>query len=393
MSDNNIEHTKLNVQETKEILAKQDAYRCSICGAILDKDDCVIDHIYPRSLGGSDEIDNLILSCHSCNIRRGNRMFLECQFEQYIRNLLTEHPSYSLLPNRTIRSEKKYMPDIVFEKNTDKGSKKYIGEIKTNQLITESRILHEIIKLKEFTDTLPEYKLVFITASELTQEYKDLFAKYNIELWDKEFITQEFSKQIEIIEPKSFKAFFGAPLIKSKSDKYQKLIDELKNCSMGAPEWGKYQKIIKKILEVMFCPPLDIPIAQSNDSTKKNRRDFVMPNYSQEKDVWNFLRDRYNAEFVVIETKNSSKTVTKQDVLQIANYLKKDGCGLFGIIISRKGLGKNTKDALRDKWLFDKKMIVVLDDIDIEQMILEKKNGNDPAELIKKKIEDFRLSI
>ena len=33
-----------------------------------------IDHVLPRSLGGSDGIDNLALACRNCNERRGNRV-------------------------------------------------------------------------------------------------------------------------------------------------------------------------------------------------------------------------------------------------------------------------------------------------------------------------------
>lgn len=39
------------------------------------------------------------------------------------------------------------------------------------------------------------------------------------------------------------------------------------------------------------------------------------------------------------------------------------------------------------------KMIIVLNDNDIEQMIFDKKNGDNPASLILKKIENFRLLI
>ena len=77
----------------------------------------------------------------------------------------------------------------------------------------------------------------------------------------------------------------------------------------------------------------------------------------------------------------------------MGNYLIPDGAGAFGIIISRRGSGSSSDIAIREMWLYHRKMIVVLDDNDIEQMLLDRKNGNDPAELIRKKIEDFRLSI
>lgn len=50
-----------------ETLLEQNGYTCSICGGHLDKHNCVIDHIYPVSLGGTDNIDNLQLVCNECN--------------------------------------------------------------------------------------------------------------------------------------------------------------------------------------------------------------------------------------------------------------------------------------------------------------------------------------
>jgi hypothetical protein len=39
------------------------------------------------------------------------------------------------------------------------------------------------------------------------------------------------------------------------------------------------------------------------------------------------------------------------------------------------------------------KMIIGLDDEDMQQMLLTKLAGNDPADLIQQRIEDFRLRI
>ncbi len=38
-------------------------------------------------------------------------------------------------------------------------------------------------------------------------------------------------------------------------------------------------------------------------------------------------------------------------------------------------------------------MIILLDDNDVEQMLIEKRDGGKPEKLIRQKIEDFRLSI
>jgi len=50
-----------------EIL-KRDEFRCQYCGATPQEGVVlVIDHIYPKSKGGSNKMDNLITACQICN--------------------------------------------------------------------------------------------------------------------------------------------------------------------------------------------------------------------------------------------------------------------------------------------------------------------------------------
>ena len=53
---------------------ERDGLVCGICGGVVAEDDVHIDHIYPWSLGGSDELDNLQVAHSSCNIRKGARV-------------------------------------------------------------------------------------------------------------------------------------------------------------------------------------------------------------------------------------------------------------------------------------------------------------------------------
>lgn len=50
---------------------ERDAYRCRECG---DWHDLTIDHIIPRSKGGTNEETNLRVLCRSCNSKKGARM-------------------------------------------------------------------------------------------------------------------------------------------------------------------------------------------------------------------------------------------------------------------------------------------------------------------------------
>jgi 5-methylcytosine-specific restriction endonuclease McrA len=61
------------VRLTRRNLLLRDDYRCQYCGRRPGARGLNIDHVLPRSRGGRDEWDNLVISCKSCNLRKGRR--------------------------------------------------------------------------------------------------------------------------------------------------------------------------------------------------------------------------------------------------------------------------------------------------------------------------------
>ncbi|RUT00153.1 hypothetical protein DSM106972_076010 [Dulcicalothrix desertica PCC 7102] len=59
---------------TQELVRKRAEYRCEYCRypEFLSTSPLTIDHIDPKSLGGSDDADNLALACRRCNERHYN---------------------------------------------------------------------------------------------------------------------------------------------------------------------------------------------------------------------------------------------------------------------------------------------------------------------------------
>lgn len=52
--------------------------RCLYCGCLMtldpldDKPYATLDHVKPKSLGGTSRLDNLCLCCQPCNLAKGN---------------------------------------------------------------------------------------------------------------------------------------------------------------------------------------------------------------------------------------------------------------------------------------------------------------------------------
>ena len=65
----------------------RDNNTCAYCRVICDSPHC--DHIHPWSLGGSDDIKNLVTSCAPCNIKKRDRLLTAFELNKvmdFIRN-------------------------------------------------------------------------------------------------------------------------------------------------------------------------------------------------------------------------------------------------------------------------------------------------------------------
>lgn len=56
-----------------QVMAR-DGFRCIYCGATPKTTELHLDHVVPKSLGGSDETWNLATACVSCNASKSNLM-------------------------------------------------------------------------------------------------------------------------------------------------------------------------------------------------------------------------------------------------------------------------------------------------------------------------------
>ncbi len=63
------------------------------------------------------------------------------------------------------------------------------------------------------------------------------------------------------------------------------------------------------------------------------------------------------------------------------------------MVLARRDIDKTARWICREQWVQHSKLIVGLSDDDVIQMVRTRMAGNDPAELVRQKIEDFRLGI
>lgn len=56
---------------SRNAVLARDSHRCQYCGS---RAHLTIDHVVPRSRGGSSSWDNIVTSCAPCNARKGDRL-------------------------------------------------------------------------------------------------------------------------------------------------------------------------------------------------------------------------------------------------------------------------------------------------------------------------------
>lgn len=57
---------------TRKAVLARDAYTCQYCGR--EQTGLTVDHVVPRSRGGSSAWDNIVAACAPCNRKKGNRL-------------------------------------------------------------------------------------------------------------------------------------------------------------------------------------------------------------------------------------------------------------------------------------------------------------------------------
>ena len=64
---------KQKVNFCRRSIWKRDDYSCQYCGRKPDHDECTLDHILPKSLGGETSWTNCVLACYQCNSQKADK--------------------------------------------------------------------------------------------------------------------------------------------------------------------------------------------------------------------------------------------------------------------------------------------------------------------------------
>jgi 5-methylcytosine-specific restriction endonuclease McrA len=69
-----VRSNRLTARFSRKNVFLRDDFTCQYCGKRFEPRQLTCDHLIPRSKGGKAEWMNMVTSCVSCNLRKGNRL-------------------------------------------------------------------------------------------------------------------------------------------------------------------------------------------------------------------------------------------------------------------------------------------------------------------------------
>ncbi len=338
-------------------------------------------------------MDNLVLLCPNCHLGFDQWGIREVDFIESLAALLEHDDEFRAVKTGTLLGpDNEYRADITCERRVGNGWANVVIECRSQTTFSADQLQHLAQEFYYTAEYSRNGMLVLAAPAVIPADAQSVLQGNGIEVWDLPFIATRFSAAIGAVDNPLFQALLRFARIGSAATREDDLIARLKGCPKGKKGWVTYQKLMRDVMEVLFCPPLSLPIWELSDEAGINRRDIILPNYAEE-GFWAFIRARYAADYVVVDAKNHTEEIGKDPVLAIAHYLKEAGAGMFGIIVSREGSDKSGKATVKDFWISSRKLVVILDDSHIIQMLTNKKAGLPPEDVIRQRIEEFRLSL
>lgn len=322
-------------------------------------------------------------------------IFIKCVFEKLGMVDITHE-------NLIIQYDK-YVPDFIFEFE----GKRYCVEVKikfsNNVLGIILENFYEFINTKNISGIL-------VILDKVPSKYKKIVKeKYNICIYDISNILYliyddedlqrklsgliSFSLDNVIPEETSIKLQSNKikRIVKNKKKNY---IEELNNIKEGRTDSKRYEKLLEEIIKKIFSNELALFQHQRRTEDGINIFDMICKiKNGINDDFFTIVEKYYKTKYILFEFKNYSDVIKQGQICTTEKYLFETALRKVAIIITRHGIDKNgmklTKGILRESG----KLIIVLNDEDVKEMIRTYENGEKAVTVLEKKLDELLTTL
>jgi 5-methylcytosine-specific restriction endonuclease McrA len=104
---------KVDIRFTRSNIYKNYGLKCCYCGKKFQSVDLNLDHVLPRSRGGTTTWNNIVLSCIPCNMQKADRTPVEAGFKMHYQPLKPNwKPLYAVKMNTGLIAKKSWQKFI-----------------------------------------------------------------------------------------------------------------------------------------------------------------------------------------------------------------------------------------------------------------------------------------
>ncbi len=181
--------------------------------------------------------------------------------------------------------------------------------------------------------------------------------------------------------------FNQIPVVSAK-----RLFSQIKKLPTGKTDNAdqKYEKLACRLMASLMYPHLDFAAEQSRTDSGTIIRDLIFYN-NRSHEFLKEIFDDYSSRQLVMELKNV-RSIEREHINQLNRYLSED-LGKFGVLLTRNELPRARTKNIVDLWSGQRRCIITITDLDLEQMVeVFESKQRIPLDILKKKYVQFRRS-
>lgn len=329
---------------------------------------------------------------------------LGIQFEDIVYEIFKSFHVKNL--EREYRLENRYLADFVF----NIGEVFYIVELKyyRTNLIKLDLIERAVTTLRAY-DPENKYKKILIISSVINEKArKDLEKRYSDMIFIGSNDLLSSCKNVELIAKLKSVIDFeipqniqgeNIPKIFSIEDnsvepliKVNPFIERLNKINEGEDDAQKYEKLCGEIINFLFEENINKYKEQKKTDDGLNRYDAIA-RISPKTAFWKFIAEEIGSRYVVFEFKNYRENIGQGQILTTEKYLLNLALRRVAFIFCRAGCSNSAEKMLKGALRESGKVIFVLNDEDIINMLNMKENGLEPSDYLFDKADELFMTL
>lgn len=299
-----------------------------------------------------------------------------------------------------LRKNIRYIPDFYCELNGNK----YMVETKSKFSIS---IINKFLdKINDATKSI-NVGAILIFFDRIPQKYRSLIEEnYNILVFDIANILYTVIENKELVKELSALISFSLDTIvpekpkldikikkNVKKNKTPNYIKELQKLESGTKNAKKYEKLLERIIKDIFISELELFYAQKRTEDGINIFDMICKIKNTDDDFFTTLERFFNSKYILFEFKNYSKEIKQGEICTTEKYLYGTALRNVAIIITRKGIDINGEKLVKGILRETGKLMLVLNDDDVIEMIKLYDNGDKASDVLMRKLDQMLVTL